>query len=391
MGASATPVTWPSRGVLSETLSSSGLSVRRQICIAKLLERALVLEDRKRRPPRLFLLDRDDQELRGAWHASWIAERCARHVQLSEEPQASLRIRNGRKNMINRRLWGGCASSFGAAVLAVALLASSEASAQTIDDLYAIQGGEMFQVDNDTGGYVQVGANNVWAGATSFATDHGVAGWVIQANKLWSVYLGDPGYTELGTGTWDGPTEMTTGIQINPSTGLWTRYLWIVQDDTLWKVNAETGQITQLGPANAWIGATSMAFTDYDATDNDIFIVQSSTLWRVNSVTGAYAQLGATNAWAGETSMTAWSTASLRIVQGGRLWSASTSTGAYAQLGTAFWPTTTSMATLGGSLYIIDSDRLHKVNGTTGAWSYIGDPGEWAGPTLLGGGSQTIR
>ncbi|MDQ3231681.1 MAG: hypothetical protein M3Q07_07660, partial [Pseudobdellovibrionaceae bacterium] len=76
--------------------------------------------------------------------------------------------------------------------------------------------------------------------------------------------------------------------------------------------------------------------------------------------------------------------ASLYIVQKDRLHCTNVDSTAtnWELKGETSWAGTTSMAQLGSSLYIIQANRLHRVQQTNGAWTQI-SPSSWDGPTFM--------
>lgn len=152
---------------------------------------------------------------------------------------------------------------------------------------------------------------------------------------------------------------------------------YVVQGDTLYSVDSSTSR-TAL--STGWSGATSIAH------DAFIHIVQNSRLFRVTTQ-GVRTQLGNPE-WGGATEM-AWNnvTNKLYIVQNDHLQriddANNSNTGSYSVLGGAIWNGTTSMTSIGDSLYIIRAGNLYKVNPTTGSRSVLGNAGDWTGATRM--------
>ena len=270
-----------------------------------------------------------------------------------------------------------CSRAAAVLTLLYGSLLTCEARAQiVVSYLYIIQGGQMYEVDEQDGGYRPVGTSTTWSGATSFASDSGRLGYVIQADALWQVSLGAPGYTKLSNG-WPGPTELTYGL--TPHNGTWHRHLFAVQGNELWRVELPSGATTSINRDN-WAGSTSMAILDWDGGDEQLFVIDDDALWRVNVNTGGYTLLGNIGDWAGETSMTGFA-GRLYVVQDRHLWRVEPSNGAYTDLGGS-WNTTTAMTDI-DKLYIVNNNSLYSADIVTGNRQLRGSAGAWGGPVLM--------
>jgi hypothetical protein len=258
-----------------------------------------------------------------------------------------------------------------------AALVSAPARAQiVVSYLYVIQGGQMYEVDEQSGHYRAIGPSTDWTGTTSFTSDSGSTGYAVQDDALWQIALGARSFTKLSDG-WAGPTELTYGLTRH--NGSWHKHLFAVQGDDLWRVEVPAGTTTSINH-DGWAGATSMAILDWDGGDNELFVIDDDSLWRVNVVTGAYTLLGHVGDWAGDTSMTAFA-GHLYIVESNRLWQVEPSNGAYTLLSSG-WNSTTTMTDL-DTLYAINGGNLYSASIYTGARTLIGAAGDWAGSTLM--------
>lgn len=170
------------------------------------------------------------------------------------------------------------------------------------------------------------------------------------------------------------------------------RWLNIVQANTLWKVDPETGAFTQLGPTGAWTGATSFAG---DTLLQVHFIIQGGKIWNVGVWSGTYSILNG-EGWGGPT-LSAIDFVSLYVVQAGYLWhvdvSSSQHNGSYRQVGGRAWIGATSMAyqydtDTDDHLYIIQAGSLWRANENTGAYARLGPAGAWTGSTRMSSGSE---
>lgn len=268
-----------------------------------------------------------------------------------------------------RRIITGLCAAFTAIALA------PEAAAYQPAALVVLQGERFIQASPIDGSHTQPW-NYSWADTTSFVTN-GVDAYAILGGDLVRFQPGIGAWWAVGSDTWSGPTELAFGWRQD----ITTPFLWAVQDGYLYRIELEHGHATMLG-GRAWVGSTSMTYLDYNGTLADLFIVQANSLWRVNSNTGARFRLGTAGAWSGETSMTT-TNRQLYIYQNNRLWQVNPSDGATTQLGGAYWAGTTSMTALNGSLYVIEGDHLHRVDPSNGVFETLG-AAHWGGPTFMG-------
>lgn len=252
----------------------------------------------------------------------------------------------------------------------------------TDTDLYIMQGGDLYRVNEWTGVRTHVGVDGEWFLPTSMATedpypgteDHEVA-YTIWADTLWYIDLGldDEGDAFwMGDAVWTGPTHMVHGH---------TGGLIIWQGGYLYTVNTSTNARRKLG-TKRWTDASAMTYLDYNnnTAGNDLFLVQANSLWRVNVFNGRYVRLS--DGWSNTTAMTAdWS--DLYIVSENHLYKVSPSTGSRTDLGGG-WNSTSSLYHFDGDdrLYAIANAALYKVDTTTGSKTALGND-FWFGWTAM--------
>lgn len=116
--------------------------------------------------------------------------------------------------------------------------------------------------------------------------------------------------------------------------------LYVVSEDTLWRVNATSGATVPFSAyPDGWVDTEAMA-----ALGDSVYVVQAGTLWRVNVNNGSVVPFSAyPDGWVGTEAMTARA-GILYAAAAGALWTVNTSSGSVAQLGSLPWGGTAAMA-----------------------------------------------
>lgn len=238
----------------------------------------------------------------------------------------------------------------------------------TSNSLYIVQDGGLWRADNDDGVYKQANAAD-WSGASSTAT-LGSFFYVIQNSHLHKVNPVDGSFTVLGGAAWPGTTAMAA---LNGS-------LYIQQDAGIGKItNLNTGAFSLVSDASDdWSEATSMA-----AHNGALYVIQASHLHQFNPADGSYTLLGGP-AWPGVTTMASVG-GNLYVTQDDGIWKITNlSTGAFARVSApnVDWTDATSMTALDGRLYIVQASHLHRVNPADGSYTVLGGAA-WPGLTVM--------
>jgi hypothetical protein len=200
-------------------------------------------------------------------------------------------------------------------------------------------------------------------------------GAIIQGDTLYRVDDSNPN-TALSTG-WSGATSMAIG-------GAW---YYVITGGAVWRASTSDGSWSLVND-EGWGGATEMA---WNVSTGKLYIIQDGRLWRMNDAAnnGTYAMVNNTN-WSGTSSMTSLG-ASLYVIQNGTLYKVNPTNGSRVVLGTSGdWSGDTRMTiqTWGGGLaaaklYIVQGSTLHSVNPSTGAYTVIGSVGWWPATTTM--------
>jgi len=183
--------------------------------------------------------------------------------------------------------------------------------------------------------------------------------WIIQNDGLHRV---DPatGLWETLAGTWNGHTSIAA----------LSGRLYIIQNDGLHRTDPATGLWETL--AGTWNGHTSMA-----ALGDRLYVIQNDGLHRVDPATGLWETLAGT--WNGHTSMTALGDR-LYVIENEKLRRVDPVTGNWETLARD-WIGHTSMTALGDRLYVIENEKLRRVDPVTGNWETLA--GDWIGHTSM--------
>lgn len=266
------------------------------------------------------------------------------------------------------------------------VLATTPAHAfQHFTDLYMMQDGELYRTNEGTGVPQQVGAANTWVGATSLVNGGVATAYAIQANVVWKISLAhdntEGSFEVISNLDWSGPTKLAQG---GYPTGTFSFVDLLIgwQNNHLYRINLANNVTTQLG-TEAWVGVAAMTYLNHNnnSDGNDLFVVQANSLWRTNVDTGAYTRLGAAGDWINTVAMT-HDASSLYIAQNNHLWRTSPSNGSYVDLG-GDWNAVTAMTHLNGTLYVINAGDLYSVNPSNGSFTLLGEPDDWTGVTLM--------
>lgn len=265
--------------------------------------------------------------------------------------------------------------------LAVVMLTSDLAKAQSSVHVDIIQGGELWDVDGNTGAYTQIGPNNIWTGAVAFASDELQRGWIVDDDALWQVPLGASGFEQLGTEEWLGPTLLAYGFHtfaFSPS--LPSENLYAHNANRLWRVNLTTGVSTQIGN-ETWPNTTSIGFLRWSSSDLGwLYVIQGGSLWRVNVLNGNYVRLGPVGDWAGSTHMIG-AYGELYVIHGSSLWRVNFA--GVATLMSTGWSAVKSLTQVLGTAYIVDGQTLWKQTETGGIITNLGSG--WTGTIRMAG------
>jgi hypothetical protein len=174
--------------------------------------------------------------------------------------------------------------------------------------------------------------------------------------------------------------------------------LYILQYGELYRANEGTGVPTQVGPSNAWLGATSIV----DAGGAGAYVIQGDALWHVslqrNSTEGNYSLVSNLD-WSGPTKLAygflpqpwpALGTGLIVAWQNDHLYRVDTTTQVTTQLGAEAWVGLTAMAYLnynnnsdGDDLFAVQADALWRTNVNTGAYTRVGPAGAWANTVAM--------
>lgn len=239
---------------------------------------------------------------------------------------------------------------------------------------------KLYKIDLANGGtFAQLGTNT-WTSTTAMTSDGIGLGYAISNGNLYEITLGDGSRRQIGTRAWSGTTKLVFGYEKPADSNPSVPRLWAIQNGSLLKVDLTNGKATALGGAS-WTSVTSMAFFVNGKTTQagDLYIVNANSLYRVNSSTGAGGVIGTSGAWTGATSLAAAkpkpisSPSGLYLFQNNRIMQIDPTTGAIVSQSGTSWAGTTAMTELQGMLYVTKSGILYKVN-----------PSGW-GATQLGG------
>jgi serine protease len=175
-----------------------------------------------------------------------------------------------------------------------------EAMASTRGHIFTIQGGEMWKTNGATGATVSLGSG--WGGAEAMAAVDGVV-YTVWGDLLWRT-IAEDGNTWAIDHTWSGTNALAAGLL--PS----GRFVFGVQGGVLWKVNGDSG--VSIGRSSGWEGTEAMTYGE-----GFLYIVCNDELWKVDAESGQRVAL-IRSGWSGTEAMT-YRNGSVYAVQGGRL------------------------------------------------------------------------
>jgi hypothetical protein len=147
--------------------------------------------------------------------------------------------------------------------------------------------------------------------------------------------------------------------------------------------NCTVSQAINGGSQPSALDATGAHKTYGPTVNNSLYILQNGGLWRTDNDDGVYKHAGNPSTdWSGATSAGRLSTR-IYVIQNERLHKVNPADGSYTVLGGADWAGPTSMSVINSTIYITQGDGLWKVTSTsTGAHTRVGTA-DWTGATSL--------
>jgi len=277
------------------------------------------------------------------------------------------------------------------ATLLACALTPLHALAQSPDhtDLFVMQEGELWRVDEVKANVTQITTGNAWLGVTALVPESTVGddagqntsgAYAIRDGCIWHVDLstGSEGNTRLvSDDDWGGPVQMAYGVYA--ANGQWVTTLTVWQNGYLYKINTRTGDYSLLG-TTAWPDVPAMAYlnSNHDGDGNDLLAVVANELWRINLNTGAGVRVGTKN-WYLTTAMTT-DGKYLYISTPNHLYKVNPVTGNGTDVpGTWSWINT--MTHFEAGTFVIDNGAMYKL--VLGGKQLIGGPNWWPAPALM--------
>jgi hypothetical protein len=174
-----------------------------------------------------------------------------------------------------------------------------------------------------------------------------------------------------------------TNLGVWPNTRVmaaYGNYLYVVQETTLYRINANDGSSAPFSNyPTGWDGTSAMT-----AIDNHLYAIHAGTLYRVNLTNGSVTNFSAyPDGWEGTGAMAATNGA-VFVVQGGTLWKVTISNGSVAPFSAypTGWEGTRAMTAKDGYLYAVQGNALWKVNTFNGNVAKLGNI-SWTGVTAM--------
>jgi hypothetical protein len=236
-------------------------------------------------------------------------------------------------------------------------------------NLYVIKGSSLYQVSEDAANCCPspLGSGS-WTGAISFVSDGVGLGYTVLNGELLEVNLNDGTRRKLGVESWTGTTHLAFGWDAADRR---VPRLWAIRNNGLVKVTLADG--TSTSPLSTVTGTQAMTYRESGGTAQDIYIVKgNNTLYKVNSNTGVQAQIGNLGDWPHTRGMTATPDGKLYICEGAddqhmRVWRLDpNSPSGQPDAWTSQFSNCQVMATVKGSAYVMKSRKVYRVDHTGG-------------------------
>jgi len=237
-----------------------------------------------------------------------------------------------------------------------------------------VQPGYIHSVDPVTGliGVLRPDAGPAWDD-TQAVTSLGDYLYAVQDDTLWRINAFTGAFARVGdAGDWaNGPILMTA----------LGSYLYIIENGSLWRVDPGDGDFTRIGDSGDW-SASPVAMT---ALGNRLYVVENNSLWEVDPADGDFSRIGSSGEWSlGPIYLAAYDNR-LYVIENNTLWRVNPSSESHVKVGeSGDWSLAPSgMTVLGDYLYIIENNTLWRVSPSTGSFHRIGARSIWLNPSLI--------
>jgi hypothetical protein len=247
-------------------------------------------------------------------------------------------------------------------------------TATDTSNIYVVQGADLLKVDEAAADTRTKLGTLSWTAAKPLATDGVGLGYTVLGDALYEVNLNDGTRRQIGTG-WTGTTHLAFGWD---SANRKIPRLWAIRSGTLYKLDLSNGSTTLLWGTNytSWPNAQAMAYLPTSGSGGaDLYIVGGdNSLYKVNANTGTPALVGTAGAFTNTKGLTVTSDGKFYICYGPNASILSVkklnpSTGAIlASMQTSF-ASFQGFASVKTTAYIMQSFGIFKVNDSGGGLS----------------------
>jgi hypothetical protein len=146
-------------------------------------------------------------------------------------------------------------------------------------------------------------------------------------------------------------------------------FLDIIQSDSLWRVDPNTGNRTRLGLKDDWVDTTSITSLPWVSVIPHAFVLEDYRLWNVSMSTGTYTEIPLSGNFYGSYPQVAVgfynNALTLYVAQGHQLKMVNPVTGDATQIPGGYW-SPHAMAYFDGYLYLLEGGQLQEIDPSNG-------------------------